>query len=75
MMHMPRAKYTQNPKTGYWSTKAWDGTFNPDGTKHRVNLRSSKSSRDLERMVAALALTLFNCCTGATAVYFNMSSE
>lgn len=51
---MPRAKYTQNPKTGYWSTKAWDGTFNPDGTKHRVNLRSSKSSRDLERMVEAL---------------------
>ena len=51
---MPRAKYTQNPKTGYWSTKAWDGTFNPDGTKHRVNLRSSKSSRDLERMVEEL---------------------
>lgn len=53
-MAMAKAKYTRDPKTGYWSTKAWDGTFNPDGTKHRINLRSSKSSRDLERKVEAL---------------------
>ena len=51
---MPKAKYKADPKTGYYSTKAWDGTFNPDGSKHRVNLRTKKSSIELERMVEAL---------------------
>ena len=40
---------------GFFKTKVWDGTYNPDGTKHRKNLRSSKSSRDLEKMVERFA--------------------
>lgn len=51
---MAKAKYTKGAD-GYFSTKAWDGTYNPDGTKHRANLRSKKSSRDLENQVNALA--------------------
>ena len=39
---------------GYYQTKVWDGTYNSDGSKHRITLRSSKSSRDLERQVAAM---------------------
>lgn len=39
---------------GYYQTKVWDGTYNADGSKHRITLRSSKSSRDLERQVAAM---------------------
>lgn len=50
---MAKAKYKQG-KDGLYRTKAWDGTFNPDGTKHRINLYSSKSSRDLENKVNAL---------------------
>lgn len=50
---MAKAKYKQG-KDGYWRTKAWDGTYNPDGTKHRVNLKSDKSSGDLEKQVNAL---------------------
>lgn len=41
-------------KSGYYSTFVWDGTFNPDGTKHRVHLRSKISSEDLERQVFEL---------------------
>lgn len=47
---MAKAKYTKG-KDGYFSTKAWDGTYNKDGTKHLKNLRSRKSSRDLENLV------------------------
>lgn len=47
---MAKAKYTQG-KDGYWQTKVWDGTYNSNGTKHRVTLRSKKSSRDLENQV------------------------
>lgn len=39
---------------GYYQTKVWDGTYNSDGSKHRITLRSSKSSRDLERQVASM---------------------
>lgn len=46
-------KYTRG-KDGYFTTKVWDGTYNKDGSKHRKTLRSDKSSRDLERQVAAL---------------------
>lgn len=48
--NVAKAKYTKG-KDGYFSTKAWDGTYNKDGTKHLKNLRSKKSSRDLENMV------------------------
>lgn len=47
---MATAKYKKG-KDGYFSTLAWDGTYNADGTKHRKQLRSKKSSRDLERIV------------------------
>lgn len=46
---MATAKYKRGAD-GYFSTKVWDGTY-VDGKKHRVNLRSKKSSRDLENMV------------------------
>lgn len=38
-------------KDGTYSAKVWDGTYNADGSKHRINLRSKKSSGDLERKV------------------------
>ena len=50
---MAKAKYTRG-KDGYFRTKVWDGTYNPNGTKHRVSLYSNKSSRDLENQVMEL---------------------
>ena len=46
---MATAKYTKG-KDGYFSTKVWDGTY-ANGKKHRVNLRTKKSSKALENMV------------------------
>jgi integrase len=46
---MATAKYKKG-KDGYFSTKVWDGTY-VDGKKHRVNLRTKKSSKALENMV------------------------
>lgn len=43
-------KYTLD-KSGYYKTTVWDGTYK-GGKKHRVTIRSKKSSRDLERKVA-----------------------
>lgn len=51
---MAKAKYTRRPN-GYFEARIWDGTYNADGTKHRVSLYSKKSSRDLEEKVAAMA--------------------
>lgn len=50
---MAKAKYKKGPD-GYFRTRTWDGTYNPDGTKHRVNLKSDKSSADLEKQVNVL---------------------
>lgn len=47
---MATAKYKKNYR-GIYETKIWDGTFTPDGAKHRVRLTSTKSSKDLERKV------------------------
>lgn len=47
---MAKAKYKRG-KDGYFRTKVWDGTYNPDGSKHRKGLKSDKSSKDLERIV------------------------
>ena len=47
---MAKAKYTRQ-KNGYFQTKVWDGIYNPYGTKHLVNLRTNKSSKELENMV------------------------
>ena len=52
---MAKAKYKRGTD-GYYRTKAWDGTFNADGTKHRINLKSDKSSRDLENQVNELKI-------------------
>ncbi len=50
---MAKAKYKKNSR-GEYHTRIWDGTYNADGSKHRVNLKSKKSSADLERKVNAL---------------------
>lgn len=50
---MAKAKYKKNSR-GEYHTRIWDGTYNPNGSKHRVNLKSKKSSADLERKVNAL---------------------
>lgn len=47
---MANTKYSSD-KNGIFSTLVWDGTYNEDGTKHRKQLRSKKSSRDLENKV------------------------
>lgn len=47
---MAKAKYTKQ-KDGYFQTKVWDGTYTESGMKHRITLRSKKSSKDLENMV------------------------
>ena len=47
---MANAKYKKG-KDGWYSTLVWDGTYTADGRKHRKQLRSNKSSRDLERIV------------------------
>ena len=47
---MAKAKYTRG-KDGWFSTLVWDGTYNSNGTKHRKQLRSNKSSKDLEDKV------------------------
>ena len=47
---MAKAKYSKG-KDGYFRAKVWDGTYNADGSKHRINLISKKSSADLEKKV------------------------
>lgn len=56
---MAKAKYKKNSR-GEYHTRIWDGTYNPDGSKHRVNLKSKKSSADLERKVNALKSQIAN---------------
>lgn len=56
---MAKAKYTRG-SDGYFQTKVWDGTYNDNGTKHRVTLRSRKSSADLEKQVNALKNSVAN---------------
>lgn len=50
---MAKAKYKKNSR-GEFEAKIWDGTYNPDGSKHRKRLVSKKSSADLERQVNQL---------------------
>lgn len=50
---MAKAKYSYDEKKKDWHTNIWDGTYNKDGSKHRKYIRSTKSSADLERKVAA----------------------
>ena len=51
---MPKQKYTRDAD-GYFQTKVWDGTYTQTGTKHRITLRSKKSSADLEKQVIAVS--------------------
>ena len=55
---MAKAKYTYNEKRKEWNTQIWDGTFTPDGRKHRRTITSKKSSRDLEEKVNAFKLSV-----------------
>lgn len=56
---MAKAKYKRRPN-GYFEARVWDGTYNADGTKHRVSIYSSKSSRDLEEKVSEHKQSLKN---------------
>lgn len=56
---MAKKKYAAG-KDGVYRTKAWDGTYNADGSKHRINLKSTKSSADLERQVRELKAKIEN---------------
>ena len=47
---MATAKYPKG-KDGYFQAKVWDGTYTENGVKHRVTVRTIKSSRALEEMV------------------------
>lgn len=49
---MATAKYKKG-KDGYFSTLVWDGTY-VNGKRHRVHLRTKKSSKALENMVREL---------------------
>lgn len=40
---MAKAKYTKT-KSGYFRTKVWDGTYNADGSKHRIDVTSMSSA-------------------------------
>ena len=46
---MAKAKYTKQ-SNGYFQTKVWDGSYNSDGTRHLINIRTKKSSAELERI-------------------------
>ena len=56
---MAKAKYKKNARREF-ETKIWDGTYNPDGSKHRKRLVSKKSSADLERQVSQLKNSVEN---------------
>lgn len=56
---MAKAKYSKS-KDGYFRAKVWDGTYNTDGSKHRINLISKKSSADLEKKVNEFNLKVQN---------------
>lgn len=49
---MATAKYKLNSR-GYYEAKVWDGTYTESGEKHRICIRSKKSSADLEKQVNA----------------------
>ena len=51
---MATAKYTKG-KDGYFQARVWDGTYTDTGAKHRVTLRTKKSSRALEEMVREIS--------------------
>lgn len=56
---MASAKYKKNSR-GIYEAKIWDGTYTPDGRKHRKIISSHKSSADLERKVREFKDTIKN---------------
>ena len=48
---MAKSKYSQG-KDGYYAARVWDGSRDEFGRKHYLMLRTRKSSKELERMVA-----------------------
>lgn len=50
---MAKAKYTRRAN-GYFEARVWDGSYNEDGTKHRISVYSKKSSGDLEKKVSKI---------------------
>ena len=67
---MAKAKYTYNKKRKEWVTLVYDGTLNPDGSKHRKQLSSKKSSADLERKVIAFKLDIENNAAAPSTITF-----
>lgn len=51
---MASAKYKRGAD-GYFTTRAWDGTYKENGERHYKTLRSKKSSKDLEKIAAEFA--------------------
>ena len=51
-------KYTYNEKRKEWVTLVYDGKLNADGSRHRKQITSKKSSADLEKKVAAFKQSL-----------------
>lgn len=62
-------KYSYNENRKEWSTLVYDGTLNPDGSKHRKRIASKKSSADLEKKVAAFKQQLENQSAIRTVSY------
>ncbi len=56
---MAKAKYERNTR-GVFTTRVWDGTYDTNGNKRRVNVTSNKSSKDLENKVNALKQSVEN---------------
>ncbi len=51
---MAKTKYSYNEKRGAWIASVWDGTYDEKGRKHRRQISSKKSSRDLENQIDAI---------------------
>ncbi|MCR5092360.1 MAG: tyrosine-type recombinase/integrase [Lachnospiraceae bacterium] len=51
---MAKSKYAYNEKRGAWIASVWDGTYDEQGRKHRRQVSSRKSSRDLENQIDAI---------------------
>ena len=71
---MATTKYKKNHR-GEYATKIWDGTYNPDGSKHRAYLVSKKSSADLEKKVSLFRQKVENQETVFSNITFGEYAE
>lgn len=67
---MAKCKYAYNDQRKEWHTMVYDGTLNPNGTKHRKHITSKKSSADLEKKVEAFKQSLKEREQRATNITF-----